>query len=57
MDNRISLEKWSYEGDRAKLVYSDGDVVFVSKKDFDRAFGAIVSADKHDVIRDFALKE
>lgn len=50
---RICLEKWSYDGDRAKLEYSDGDIVFVSKADFDRAFGAIVSADKNDVIRDF----
>lgn len=55
-NNRIYLADWNYDGDRVRLVYSDEDVVFVSKVDFDRAFGAIINAEKHEVIRDFAIK-
>ena len=30
----------------------------ISKKvDFDRAFGAIVNAEKHEIVRDFAIKD
>ena len=46
-NNRIYLTDWSIDGDRVKLVYSDEDIVYVKKIDFDLAFGAIVSADKH----------
>ena len=37
--------------------YSDEDIVYVKKVDFDRAFGAIVSAEKHEIVRDFAIKD
>ena len=40
-NNRIYLSDWSIDGDRVKLVYSDEDVVYVKKIDFDRAFGAL----------------
>lgn len=57
-NNRINLADWNYDGDkRVKLVYDDGDVLYVTREDFNRAFGAIVSADKHEVIRDFAIKD
>ena len=36
-NNRIYLTDWSIDGDRVKLVYSDEDIVYVSKVDFDRA--------------------
>ena len=56
MNQRIELDKWKQENDQyVKLTYKDNENVFVSKKDFDRAFGAIVSASKEDVKRDFAV--
>ena len=48
-NNRIYLSDWSIDGDRVKLVYSDEDI--------DRAFGAIVSTEKHEIVRDFAIKD
>lgn len=58
MSERVYLSVWVPEGEnKVKLVYSDEDVVFVKKEDFNRAFGAIISADKEDVIRDFGIKE
>ena len=40
-----------------RRLYSDKDIVYVKKVDFDRAFGAIVSAEKHEIVRDFAIKD
>ena len=58
MSEKIYLSVWVPEGeDKVKLVYSDDEVVFVKKEDFNRAFGAIISTEKEDVIRDFAIKE
>ena len=55
-NERICVKEWKHEdAERTKLVFSDGEVVFVKKTDFDRAFGCIVSAEKHEVIRDFAI--
>lgn len=51
----VYLKHWSYVGDRVSLEYSDGSEVFVSKSEFDRAFGAIVNASKDEVVRDFAI--
>lgn len=51
----VFLRKWEYAGDCIRLVYEDGTVLFVSKIDFDRAFGCIVSAPKSDIVRDFAI--
>ena len=56
-NNRIYLADWSIDGDRVKLVYSDEDIIYVKKVDFDRAFGAIVNAEKHEIVRDFAIKD
>ena len=56
-NNRIYLADWNYDGCRVKLVYSDEEVVYVSKVDFDRAFSAIINAEKQEVIRDFAIKD
>lgn len=58
MNERIYLSVWVPEGeDKIKLIYSDDEIVYVKKEDFNRAFGAIISAEKDDVIRDFAIKE
>ena len=43
------------KGNIVVLTYDDGDQVNVSKKDFDRAFGAIINATKEAVIRDFGI--
>ena len=58
MGERVYLSVWVPEGDDlVKLLYSDDDVVYVRKTDFDRAFGAIIGADKEAVIRDFAVEK
>lgn len=56
-NNRINLANWNYDGDRVRLLYIDKSVLFVSKADFNRAFGSIVNADKYEVVRDFAIKD
>lgn len=53
----IYLKTWNYDGDKVKLVYEDNDIVDVSKVDFDRAFGAIISASKADILRDYVLRK
>jgi len=53
----VSLKEWNYVGDKVRLAYVDGVEFFVSRKDFDRAFGCIVSAPRSEVIRDFAMDE
>lgn len=49
------IDKWEIQGDTVVLTYNDGEEVKVTKKDWDRAFGAIVNAEKDDVVRDFAI--
>lgn len=54
----IHLKGWVVEDqNKVKLTYEDDTVLYVRKADFDRAFGCIVSANKSDVVRDFALSE
>ena len=55
MDKSVRLYYWRAEKDKVKLVYEDNTIVYVSKTDFDRAFGCIISASKDEVIRDFAI--
>lgn len=57
MDHKVYLEKWEYDGDNVKLDYQDGTSLYVSKKDFDRAFGCIISLTKAEAEEDFAIKE
>ena len=57
MDYKVYLKKWAYEGDKVKLDYQDGTSLYVSKKDFDRAFGCIISLTKAEAEEDFAIKE
>ena len=49
-----TLTGWKIEGDRVRLSYEIGDL-YVTLKDFNRAFGPIVSATYEDVKRDFAV--
>lgn len=57
MDHKVYLEKWEYDGDNVKLDYQDGTSFYVSKKDFDHAFGCIISLTKVEAEEDFAIKE
>jgi len=52
-ENRLSC--WYAEGDKVRLVYEDSTELYVTKEDFDRAFGCIISLSKEEVIRDFAV--
>lgn len=52
----LQNKTWKIEGEIAYITYDDGDIVKVSKNDFNRAFSAIISATKQEVIRDFSIK-
>ncbi len=52
------MKDWTLNSDgTVTLVYEDGESVLVSKKDFNRAFGAMVNASKEDVKRDFGITQ
>ena len=51
----MAVKNWRIDGDFAYILYEDGDEIKVSKDDFNRAFGTIISASKENVIRDFAV--
>jgi len=51
----MHLCDWAIVGDLVELSFPDGSFLRVKKIDFDRAFGAIISATKEDVLRDFAV--
>lgn len=55
MSNKIHLKDTEVMGKRVKLIYQDDSELFVSKTDYDRAFGCIISAPKADIERDFAI--
>ena len=57
MTERIQLNAWTDMGEKVQLGYTDGTILYVWKTDFNRAFGAIISASKEEVIRDFAIKQ
>ena len=51
----MAVKNWRIDDDFAYILYEDGDEIKISKDDFNRAFGAIISASKENVIRDFAV--
>ena len=52
----MNLLTWKPCGsDLVFLIYEDGDVVKVSRSDFDRCFGPIVSGSKDAIKRDFGI--
>ncbi len=53
---RIYIEKADRRDGVVDLHYSDGEIVTVKYDDYNRAMGAIINAEKEDVIRDFAIK-
>ena len=52
---RVHLKKWKIKDNKVKLSYGFLSYFYVSKEDFDRAFGCIVSGEKDEIKRDFAL--
>lgn len=57
MDYKVYLEKWSYEGNRVRLDYKDGTALYMTKKDFDRAFGCIIRLTKAEADEEYAIHE
>ncbi len=57
MEQKVYLKKWTDEGEKVRLDYQDGTTLYVSKVDFNRAFGCIVALTKDEAERDFAIKE
>lgn len=54
-EKRIRMRKWNYDGDNVRLEYTDNTVVYVTKEDFNRAFGSIINSSKEDVIKEFGI--
>ena len=55
MAKKVHLKKRKIKGDKVKLTYGFLSSFYVSKKDFDRAFGPIVSGERSEIKRDFKL--
>ena len=55
MDTKIQLKEWQYAGMYVKLTYEDDSVLYVRRKDFNRAFGCIIGLTKVQCKRDFAV--
>lgn len=51
----ISLRSWQVIGDRVLLFWSDGSEFYISKADFNRLFGPIVSGFKEQIEKEFAI--
>ncbi len=55
MAKKVHLKKWKDKGSKVKLIYPRMRSFYVSKEDFNRAFGCIVSGEMSEIKRDFAL--
>lgn len=52
----VRMVGWKIKSDTVvELKYNDSTTVDVKKSDFDRAFGAMINAEKNAVIRDFSI--
>ena len=56
MTQRNYLTKWERNGERIRLEFLDGSILYVKKQDFDRAFGCIINLTKEQVQPDFAIE-
>ena len=56
MTQRNYLTKWERNGERIRLEFLDGSILYVKKQDSDRAFGCIISLTKEQVQADFAIE-
>ena len=57
MTLRNYITAWNHEGERIKLRFLDGSILYVTKTDFDRAFGCIINLTKEEVEKDFAIQD
>ena len=55
MDTKIQLKEWQFDGVYVKLTYEDDSVLYVRRKDFNRAFGCIIGLTKMQCECDFAV--
>ncbi len=55
MAKKAHLKKWKDKGKTVKLIYPHMRSFYVSKEDFNRAFGCIVSGEMSEIKKDFAL--
>ncbi len=55
MDTKIQLKEWQFDGVYVKLTYEEDSVLYVRRKDFNRAFGCIIGLTKRQCERDFAV--
>lgn len=52
----MRIKSWKIlDEEKVELVYKDGSKVFVSKKDFDRAFGCMMNMTKDEVEKEYAI--
>lgn len=56
MKQRNYLTKWERAGDRIKMDFLDGTILYIRKTDFDRAFGCIINLTKDEVEENFAIQ-
>ena len=56
MTQRNYLTKWERNGERIRLEFLDGSILYVKKQDFDRAFGCIINLTKEQVQADFEIE-
>lgn len=56
MTQRNYLTKWERNGERIRLEFLDGSILYVKKQDFDRAFGCIINLTKEQVQAEFAIE-
>ena len=57
MTLRNYITAWNHEGERIKLRFLDGSILYVTKTDFDRTFGCIINLTKEEVEKDFAIQD
>lgn len=55
MKQRNYLTSWKNEGIRSKLTFLDGSILYISKSDFDRAFGCIVCLTKEEIEANYPI--
>jgi len=50
------LEDWEYDGDRVRLIYDDGSVLFVDKQKFNKSLSMIFNTTKNVVWSELAIR-
>ena len=53
---RIYLLHWQYKNEYVKLIFMDGEFIFISLEDFTRNFSYILLTDKDTIKKEFKWK-